>query len=113
MEREARTVAVMIHQYCRNHHADRRQENGGELCPDCRELLNYARRRLERCPFQEGKTTCGNCPVHCYKPAMREKIRAIMRTIGPRMIFSHPVLALFHFLDGRRKKPIHKKSRNR
>jgi hypothetical protein len=32
-----------------------------------------------------------------------------MRTIGPRMIFSHPVLAFFHILDGWRKEPIHRK----
>ncbi len=110
MEREAQTVAVMIDQYCRKHHGGRRADSGSNgLCPDCQKLLAYARKRLARCPFQEGKTTCGNCPIHCYRPAMRDKIRTIMQEIGPRMIFSHPVLALFHVLDSQRKKPVRRK----
>ena len=35
----------------------------------------------------ETKTFCSNCKVHCYKPEMRKKIRAVMRFSGPRMIF--------------------------
>jgi len=107
MAREEKTVAVMIARFCRENHADRQPDpDEPHLCAECAELLHYARKRLDHCPFQEGKTTCGNCRVHCYKPAMREKIRMIMRTVGPRMILSHPILALFHFLDGRRKKPV-------
>ncbi|OKY73889.1 MAG: hypothetical protein BM485_16575 [Desulfobulbaceae bacterium DB1] len=100
MQREADTIAAMIRIYCRRRHGGRT-----ELCADCRELLDYARKRLRKCPFQEGKTTCGNCAVHCYKPAMREKIRQVMRFVGPRMIFYHPFLAVMHLLDGLRKKP--------
>jgi hypothetical protein len=36
---------------------------------------------------------------------MREKVRGVMRYSGPRMTFRHPVLALFHFIDGLRRKP--------
>ena len=62
--------------------------------------------RLEKCPFQEHKTTCAKCPVHCYKPARREQIRAVMRYAGPRMMFRHPRLAFYHLvIDGRREKP--------
>ena len=98
LQREAHTVAAMIRRYCR----DRHHTTDG-LCPECAELLAYARRRLARCPFQERKTTCGKCPVHCYAPAMRERIREVMRCAGPRMLFSHPLLALMHLLDGLRK----------
>ncbi|HEX9117585.1 MAG TPA: nitrous oxide-stimulated promoter family protein [Anaerolineae bacterium] len=98
LAREARTIAAMIHLYCREQHGA-----AGELCPDCRELLAYADLRLAKCPFQEGKTTCANCRVHCYKPAMRERIRVIMRYAGPRMLYRHPILAIRHLLDGRRK----------
>jgi hypothetical protein len=104
MEREAATVETMIGKYCRLHH-----NSSDELCPECRELLNYSNHRLARCPFQEGKTTCGKCPVHCYKPAMREKIREVMRDIGPRMVFSKPIMALQHAFDGLRKKPLETK----
>ena len=98
LQREARTVAAMIRRYCR----DRHHTTDG-LCPECAELLAYARRRLARCPFQERKTTCGKCPVHCYAPAMRERIREVMRYAGPRMLLSHPLMALRHLLDGLRK----------
>ncbi len=101
MQRERRTIEAMIRLYCRDHHG-----GGRSLCPGCAELLDYAFRRLDRCPFQEGKTTCAKCPVHCYKPSMREKVREVMRYSGPRMLWRHPVLALFHLLDGRRKEPV-------
>jgi predicted amidophosphoribosyltransferase len=92
----------MIHRYCQDHH-----HTTHELCPDCQELLAYARQRLRHCPFQEHKTTCGKCPIHCYAPGKRERIRAVMRYAGPRMLFTHPLLALLHLLDGLRK-PRHK-----
>lgn len=44
------------------------------------------------------------CRVHCYKPAMREKIRAVMRFSGPRMIFHHPVAAVWHVIETKREK---------
>ena len=98
LQREARTVAAMIRRYCR----DRHHTTDG-LCPECAELLAYARRRLARCPFQDNKTTCGKCPVHCYAPGMRARIREVMRYAGPRMLLSHPLMALRHLLDGLRK----------
>ncbi len=101
MEREKKTVKTMIHRYC----ADKHQSPKGRLCEECRGLLEYAYKRLNRCPFQEGKTTCGKCPVHCYRPGMREKIQEVMRYVGPRMILSNPVMALQHLLDGRRREP--------
>jgi len=96
LARERRTVAAMIRIYCRAHHG------AGQLCAECSELLEYALSRLDRCPFAPDKPTCAKCPIHCYKPAMRQQIRAVMRFAGPRMIYRHPYLALRHFLDGRR-----------
>lgn len=96
-EREKRTVALMIRLYCRKQHGMR-----GGLCPDCQALLDYASLRSDKCPFMETKTFCSNCRVHCYKPEMREKIRAVMRFSGPRMIFSHPVMAMRHVIESKR-----------
>jgi len=91
---------LMIALYCLKHHSFK------GMCPGCKELLDYALMCLDKCPFQEGKTTCAKCPVHCYKPDMREGIRAVMRYSGPRMMYRHPVLTILHLIDGRRKEPL-------
>lgn len=108
LAREEATVTAMINLYCRSQHAGRQTKTESHLCIDCQVLADYARQRLERCPFQEGKTTCAKCPVHCYKPEMRERIRVVMRYAGPRMLLRHPWLSILHLLDGRRKAPIKK-----
>ncbi|MDD4859808.1 MAG: nitrous oxide-stimulated promoter family protein [Dehalococcoidales bacterium] len=100
--RERRTIAVMVSLHCRHTHASR------EMCPQCRSLLDYAFLRLDKCPFQHNKPTCAKCPVHCYQPERRAQMRAVMRYSGPRMIYRHPLLALFHLRDGLRKAPPQK-----
>jgi predicted amidophosphoribosyltransferase len=95
-EREYKTIQKMIGLYCRDRHHD---GESGELCSSCLELLSYAKTRLEKCPYAGDKPTCARCPVHCYKPALREKIRAVMRYAGPRMIWRHPLLAIRHLMD--------------
>jgi len=98
LEKERETVEIMIRMYCRAHHA------GVEgLCGDCRELAEYASARLDKCMFGDDKPTCANCPVHCYKPSMREQVKKVMRYSGPRMMLRHPVLAVRHVIRGRKK----------
>jgi len=99
--RELKTIEAMVRMYCRGHHG----ESGSPLCEECSALFDYALRRLDRCVFGDAKPTCANCVVHCYSADMRERVRTVMRWAGPRMIFRHPVLALFHKLDGRRPAP--------
>jgi len=106
MARESRTIHAMIQIYCADHHSG--HGTTGRLCPDCRELLDYAALRLNKCAFQEHKTTCANCPVHCYRPSMLDRIKVVMRHAGPRMTFRHPVLAFFHLIDGRKKASVPK-----
>ena len=100
LRRELRTIAAMIAIYCRAHH-----QPVGRMCDQCAELLDYADRRLSHCPFQENKPTCGNSRVHCYQAARRQQVREVMGYAGPRMIFRHPLMAIRHLLDGRRKAP--------
>lgn len=100
--RERRTLGAMIGIFCRDHHG-----TGRALCPDCATLHTYAMSRLDHCPFGEDKPTCAHCPIHCYKPEMRDKVRAVMRYSGPRMLWRHPLLALRHLWDDR--KPAEKK----
>lgn len=92
IRREQRTVERMVRLYCRQ------AEGHAELCPVCHELLDYARARLARCPHGAAKPTCQRCPIHCYRPDMRERMRRVMRFAGPRMLFHHPVAALRHLL---------------
>lgn len=98
-EREKAMVAQMIALYCKKNHGAK-----SGLCPDCAALDRYARERSDKCPFMETKTFCSNCKVHCYKPEMREKIRAVMRFSGPRMIFHHPAAALRHVIETKKEK---------
>jgi hypothetical protein len=88
----------MIGMYCRDHH-----RRGAELCEQCRSLHDYAMLRLDKCPFCPDKPTCASCPVHCYKKDRRAEVREVMRHAGPRMLKRHPLLAVLHLLDGRRK----------
>lgn len=98
-EREKAMVSQMIALYCRKQHGCKQG-----LCPECAELDAYARQRSDRCPFMETKTFCSNCKIHRYKPEMREKIRAVMRYAGPRMIFSHPIMAVRHVIETKKEK---------
>ena len=87
-------VSEMIALYCRRQHRTPK----GSLCPECQELRDYALARIDHCPFMETKTFCSACKVHCYKPAMREQIRIVMRWAGPRMLPVHPILSIRHVI---------------
>ena len=95
IRREKKTVGHMVALYCRKRHGGRDQ-----LCSDCRELLDYAFKRLDKCPFQERKPTCGKCTVHCYKSGMKEEMQDVMRSAGPHMVYIHPIEAIAHLIDG-------------
>ena len=97
-EREAQMVSQMIALWCRGHHGGEHtieQVSDDEpvrvklglrtitLCPECAELQKYAIARIEHCPHMGTKTFCSACPSHCYRPAMREKIREVMRWLSP------------------------------
>ena len=99
--RELKTVAAMLRMYCRVHGHSATEA----LCTECRALLDYAERRLDRCPFGDAKPTCNKCLVHCYSIDKREQVRVIMRWAGPRMLRHHPVLGIRHLIDGRRPTP--------
>ena len=100
LARERRTMAAMMAIYCRDHHGHR-----DRLCDDCNQLLSYADQRLANCPFGEDKPACNHCQVHCYSATQRERVKAVMRYAGPRMLWRHPLLSLYHLLDKRREAP--------
>ena len=89
---EQQVIRQMIQLYCR------KKEGNETLCDSCRELLEYATRRLYRCRYGAAKPTCRKCPVHCYRPDMKARIQAVMRWAGPRMLSHHPLAAVKHLL---------------
>ncbi len=97
---ERRTIACMVRLYCRGRHG-----SSEALCRDCQALLDYAHRRLDGCVYGEDKPVCARCPVHCYRPAMRKQMIAVMRYAGPRMLFRHPILAAAHLLHSLARPP--------
>ena len=111
IDKEKKTVGVMIHIFCDAHHG-----TGGELlCPACTELLNYAKERLNKCPYGEEKGACSKCKIHCYKPGIRKQITEVMRYSGPKMVKKHPLLAIVHLLrikPPKRRKTISGKADN-
>ena len=104
IEREKRTIQAMLQIHCRDLH-----RSNGVLCEACSQLLDYAWRRLDTCPFQEEKPACNHCQVHCYSRDKRKQVQAVMRYAGPRMTYRHPYLSLRHLFDKFRIAPALKK----
>ena len=98
LERERRTIEKMVEIYCQDHHGS----GDSELCEGCLTFMDYANVRIDKCPYGNDKPTCSNCPIHCYKPAQRAQVKAIMRYSGPRMLLRHPLLTILHKIDGLR-----------
>ena len=76
-EREFSTLSKFVEVYCNNHHVTAR----GQLCDECRELLDYGRKRLEMCAF-DPKPKCKDCPAHCYRKDYRQRVREVMKFSG-------------------------------
>lgn len=93
IDREKEVVSKMVKLYCR------KRLGMAELNEEYKELISYSHRRLDSCKFGDKKPACKRCPIHCYKPDMREKIRNIMRWAGPRMIIYDPIAAIRHILN--------------
>lgn len=100
LAREWQTMTAMVRIFCRDQH-----HVADGLCAECRQFLDYAGVRLERCRFGLNKPACAKCPVHCYQRVRREQVRIIMRYAGPRMLWEQPLMGLRHWLDDFRKAP--------
>ncbi|WP_024613124.1 nitrous oxide-stimulated promoter family protein [Clostridium sp. Ade.TY] len=90
--KEKKIVKFMIEIYCNKKHG----KNNSELCEECKELLDYAHKRLTYCKFGDNKKSCSKCPIHCYKKDMKEKIKEVMRFSGPRLVIYKPYEFIRH-----------------
>ncbi|MBP6528373.1 MAG: nitrous oxide-stimulated promoter family protein [Prevotella sp.] len=92
IEKDKNTIKQMVTLYCR-HKLNMTKPN-----EEYQALIDYCSLRLDKCKWGEKKMACKNCPVHCYKPEMREKIRKVMIWAGPRMLLYNPIAAIKHLL---------------
>lgn len=94
LQREKKTVDAMILLYCKINHSPLEHP-----CVECYSLLKYCEQRLLHCPFGESKPTCADCTIHCYNQFYRDRIKEVMKSTGPHMLYTHPILTLRHYLD--------------
>lgn len=66
-----------------------------QLCEDCEDVWKFSKQRIDRCPYMEEKTFCSMCKTHCYG-RYREKVKAMMRFGGPRMLLISPIMVIKH-----------------
>jgi hypothetical protein len=113
---DLKVLGKFVECYCRHHHgaAERRPfaMHGVDLagtklgrrkvCDGCRRLLAHAVTKRARCTL-DPKPACRLCPVHCYAPAYRERIREVMRFSGRHLVLRGQLHLLLHFLERRPK----------
>ena len=93
IEKDKNTIKQMVTLYCR-HKLNMTKPN-----EEYQALIDYCSLRLDKCKWGEKKMACKNCPVHCYKPEMRQRMQSVMRYAGPRMLLYHPIAAIRHLME--------------
>jgi hypothetical protein len=107
--KDLRVLVLFTDIYCRANHpgrqlqsvqleaaSDRLNLDRHQYCEDCAAFLAYAIKRRIVCPL-DPKPACKHCPVHCYKPDMRDKVREVMRFAGPHLMKRGRVDLLWHY----------------
>ncbi len=91
VQREKKIVGLMVNKYCEEIH------NNSSLCKDCNDLLEYTEKRLLSCPYIKNKPVCSKCDIHCYNKKQKDRIKEVMQTIGPKMIYTNTLDTLWYF----------------
>jgi len=92
IERNKATLEIMVRFYAKHH----RDED--DIDAWCKDLVLYAHKRLDHCPFGSEKPACHNCKIHCYSSNYRAKIKQVMKYSGPRMMIYQPRAFLNHLM---------------
>ncbi len=93
IKREVRIIDNMISLYCHDNHGS------SDLCESCRELNDYALKRLISCPFEKDKPVCSKCKNHCYNKNQQKRIKEVMRYAGPKMLIKYPKDTILYFYN--------------
>ncbi|TAL35193.1 MAG: nitrous oxide-stimulated promoter family protein [Spirochaetes bacterium] len=110
--KDCRVLAHFVGIYCENlHPTDEKQARifqgtvGAQvnslslnLCDDCARLLAHAVSKRIICPH-DPKPSCKKCATHCYLPAYRDRIRAVMKFSGMYMIRHGRVDLMFKYFS--------------
>lgn len=89
-DKELALVTKMVDMYYKKH---------TDAPIDKQELLQYIQMRSARCPHGDNKPFCNVCPIHCYKPDMRQQIKLVMKYAGPRLMLTNPIQATRHLIS--------------
>ena len=100
LTKEKKLFEVMTKMYCRGQH----YRNSSTLCATCKEMMDYAKERIDACPHGGNKPFCSKCTIHCFRPEYRSQVKAMMRYSGPRMILHAPKVAIQHLFATRKEK---------
>ena len=90
-EQDKLTLEAIGRIYCKAHHSTAEKDTAG-LCAECRETINNALARTERCPYGHSGN-CQDCDIKCNRGEQQIRIKEIMRYAAPRMFVTHPVMA--------------------
>ena len=98
IEKDKKILKKFISVYCWENHIKKGVEEYKDgYCEDCYELLQYAIKRNELCPF-DPKPQCKHCKVHCYSPKNRQKIKEIMKFSGIYLIKHGRIDLILHYI---------------
>lgn len=111
MRHDLRTQLTFVSIYCQHRHAGQPKtrlclkthdvealaDRAVYLCPQCSRLVTHALVKRTNCPM-DPKPTCKRCPVHCYQPAYRTEMKAVMRFSGRKLLLFGRLDYLFHLL---------------
>ena len=90
LEKDEKVLKKFVTVYCKHEHKQ------NQLCAECQDILDYSLGRLQKCPY-DPKPMCKKCPVHCYKPFYRQKIKQIMKKAGILMILRGRLDYVYHY----------------
>lgn len=99
-DKDIKVVLDFIKVYCTQNHYKNEKEYVEEykafLCPDCKDLAQYAVKRRMLCR-KDPKPTCKKCDTPCYSPRYKERIKKVMKFSGIYLIKRGRWDYLYHY----------------
>jgi hypothetical protein len=91
MKNDIFILVKFIDTFCKHHHSDRAKSLFSShqfepkeeflMCKECSQLALYSIQRRSNC-IHNGKISCKNCTIKCFKDEHRNQIRKVMKFSG-------------------------------